>query len=255
MRGWPAATIVFYGPNLSRATKVAVGIVPSEGAEPAEMRDWKVETGDVRADTAVAGKILEFIESHGVLSIVMADGIMGCPHQEGVDYEGEWCPSPDCTFWHGRPLYGEANPVNRGRNLLAFISPNAFESVPRALAASLCISRKSGVHRASGQLQFGDFPLQNGLLLPKLARHTWAQSWRLQPFPNPGEPPHASSRASSGLFVCSGLRGPSNSLCRSELMRFQEPTTSSNGGHRVAPVVAALPIPVCLREDRARTNE
>ena len=111
MRGWPAATIVFYGPNLSRATKVAVGIVPSEGAEPAEMRDWKVETGDVRADTAVAGKILEFIESHGVLSIVMADGIMGCPHQEGVDYEGEWCPSPDCTFWHARPLYGEANPV------------------------------------------------------------------------------------------------------------------------------------------------
>ena len=63
MRGWPAATIVFYGPNLSRATKVAVGIVPSEGAEPAEMRDWKVETGDVRADTAVAGKILGFIQN------------------------------------------------------------------------------------------------------------------------------------------------------------------------------------------------
>jgi hypothetical protein len=105
MRGWPAATIVFYGPNLSRATKVAVGIVPSEGAEPAEMRDWKVESGDVRADTAVAGKILAFIESHGVLSIIMADGIMGCPHQEGVDYEGEWCPSPDCTFWHGRDRF------------------------------------------------------------------------------------------------------------------------------------------------------
>ena len=29
-RGWPIATIAFYGPNLSQATKVAVGIVPSE---------------------------------------------------------------------------------------------------------------------------------------------------------------------------------------------------------------------------------
>jgi hypothetical protein len=48
MRGWPVATIAFYGPSLSRATKVAVGIIPSEDAEPAEMRDWSVETGDVR---------------------------------------------------------------------------------------------------------------------------------------------------------------------------------------------------------------
>src|SRR5260370_10240684 len=33
LRGWPIATIAFYGPNLSQATKVAVGIVPSENAE------------------------------------------------------------------------------------------------------------------------------------------------------------------------------------------------------------------------------
>ena len=54
MRGWPVATIAFYGPNLSQATKVAVGIVPSETAEPREVRDWKVENGDVRADPAIA---------------------------------------------------------------------------------------------------------------------------------------------------------------------------------------------------------
>jgi hypothetical protein len=48
MRGWPAATIAFYGPNLSLATKVAVGIVPSEKAEVAEMRDWNVDRGDIR---------------------------------------------------------------------------------------------------------------------------------------------------------------------------------------------------------------
>jgi hypothetical protein len=86
MRGWPAATIAFYGPNLSQATKVAVGIVPSETAEPREVRNWKVVNGDVRADSAVAQEILDFIESHSDLSVVMTDGIIGCPHQEGVDY-------------------------------------------------------------------------------------------------------------------------------------------------------------------------
>jgi hypothetical protein len=33
LRGWPIATVVFYGPNLHQATKAAVGIVPSENAE------------------------------------------------------------------------------------------------------------------------------------------------------------------------------------------------------------------------------
>ena len=44
LRGWPIATIAFYGPNLSQATKVVVGIMPSENAEVEELRDWKVET-------------------------------------------------------------------------------------------------------------------------------------------------------------------------------------------------------------------
>jgi len=103
MRGWPVATIAFYGPNLSQATKVAVGIVPSETAEPREVRDWKVENGDVRVDPAIAQEILDFIEGHSVLSVVMTDGIIGCPHQEGVDYEGEWCPV--CEFWRGRDRF------------------------------------------------------------------------------------------------------------------------------------------------------
>jgi hypothetical protein len=88
MRGWPVATIAFYGPNLSQATKVAVGIVPAEDAEPSEMRDWTMETGDVRNDLAVAGEILEFIDSQGALSVIMSGGIMGCPHEEGIDYQG-----------------------------------------------------------------------------------------------------------------------------------------------------------------------
>ncbi len=57
LRGWPVATIAFYGPNLSQATKVAVGIVPSENAEVEELRDWKLDRGDIRADPHRPGDI------------------------------------------------------------------------------------------------------------------------------------------------------------------------------------------------------
>jgi len=50
LRGWPIATVAFYGPNLSQATKVTVGIVPSENADVKELRDWKVD----RAPTPVS---------------------------------------------------------------------------------------------------------------------------------------------------------------------------------------------------------
>jgi hypothetical protein len=103
MRGWPVTTIAFYGPNLSRATKVAVGIKRSEHAEVEDLRAWNVESGDIRADREVAREILEFIERHTALTVVMTDRIIGCPHQEGIDYEGEWCPV--CEFWHGRDRF------------------------------------------------------------------------------------------------------------------------------------------------------
>jgi hypothetical protein len=99
LRGWPIATIAFYGPNLSRATKVTVGIVPSENAEVEELRAWKVDDGEIRVDPRIAREISEFIEERQVLSVAMTDGIIGCPHQEGIDYEDEWCPF--CEFWHG----------------------------------------------------------------------------------------------------------------------------------------------------------
>ena len=103
LRGWPIATVAFYGPNLDRATKVTVGIVRSENAEVKELRDWKVDRGDIRADPSIAQEILEFIEQHRVISVAMTDGIIGCPHQAGIDYEGEWCPI--CVFWHGRDRF------------------------------------------------------------------------------------------------------------------------------------------------------
>ena len=41
------------------------------------------------SNAAIAREILEFIESHKALSVAMVDGIIGCPHQQGINYEGE----------------------------------------------------------------------------------------------------------------------------------------------------------------------
>ena len=62
LRGWPLATIAFYGPNLSQATKAAVGVIPSEHAEAEEMRDWHVLSGDIREDVSIGQEIVEFIK-------------------------------------------------------------------------------------------------------------------------------------------------------------------------------------------------
>src|SRR5262249_55680964 len=105
MRGWPIATIAFYGPNISCATKVVVSIIPNEHAEPSELRDWQIVHGDVRNQPEIAAEMLAFMEIHGAKSVVMSDGLMGCPHQEGIDYEGKWCPDPACAFWHGRDRF------------------------------------------------------------------------------------------------------------------------------------------------------
>src|SRR5712692_62025 len=64
------------------------------------MADMRVDRGDIRSDSGIAREILEFIEEHQVRSVAITDGIIGCPHQQGIDYEGEWCPV--CEFWHGR---------------------------------------------------------------------------------------------------------------------------------------------------------
>jgi hypothetical protein len=100
-RGYPVGTIAFYGPDDRRATKVAVGIIPVPRGEAAELRRWLAETGDVRSDETMLAEVANFLREHGVSSVAMTDRIIGCPHEEGIDYpEGETCP--DCPFWAGR---------------------------------------------------------------------------------------------------------------------------------------------------------
>lgn len=102
-RGWPLATIAFYGPDLSRASKVTVGIIRTEGGEAEEMRSWNSDTADTRHDGATGQEIVEFIDEQGAKSVVMSDGIIGCPHQQGIDYDTDWFPV--CDFWKGRDRF------------------------------------------------------------------------------------------------------------------------------------------------------
>jgi hypothetical protein len=101
LRGWPLATVALYGPNDRLATKLSVGIVPGEGAEVTDLRRWLSEgQADIRADSRVAEEVLAFIAEAGAKSVAMTDRIIGCPHEEGIDYEGSTCPV--CPFWAGR---------------------------------------------------------------------------------------------------------------------------------------------------------
>jgi hypothetical protein len=100
-RGYPVATIALYGPDNRHASKVAVAAVPAEGAEPAELERWFSDDADVRDDPDIAAAIVSFLERRGIRSVVMADQIIGCPHEEGIDYpDGEKCPQ--CPFWANR---------------------------------------------------------------------------------------------------------------------------------------------------------
>ena len=42
--GYPVATVAFYGPDDTRATKVSVGIVADEGADADPVERWFCET-------------------------------------------------------------------------------------------------------------------------------------------------------------------------------------------------------------------
>ncbi len=103
-RGYPIATVAFYGPDDRRASKVAVGIVADESGEVVELERWFAEEADARSDLDIGEAIEAFIRSRNVRSVVMGDQIIGCPPEEGIDYpEGQACS--ECPYWAGRDRF------------------------------------------------------------------------------------------------------------------------------------------------------
>jgi hypothetical protein len=108
-RGYPVGTVAFYGPDASRATKAAVGVVAEAGGEPVAMERWSIADGDARSDGVIGRMVLAYLEAHRVKSVVLSPGILGCPHEEGVDYPlGAECPQ--CPYWHGKDRWAGGQP-------------------------------------------------------------------------------------------------------------------------------------------------
>jgi hypothetical protein len=104
-RGYPVATVAFYGPDDKLATKVVVSVFITENSDPDFLERWFSKGDiDVRQDLDIGEQILAFLKPHAPRSTVMTEGIIGCPHEEGVDYpEGKSCPQ--CPYWAGRDRF------------------------------------------------------------------------------------------------------------------------------------------------------
>ncbi len=95
---YPIGTMAFYGPDDKTTTKIAAGVFKGPNSK-AIMNRW-VAT-DVMTNPKIQQQIKDFFEQHGVKTVSMSDGNMGCPHEEGKDFPvGEDCPF--CPFWSGK---------------------------------------------------------------------------------------------------------------------------------------------------------
>ena len=89
-------TIAYYGPDIHTATKIVAAVFRPSGSKIIAMKKWYGQAVD--KDPGVQLEIQEFLASHHVTNVAVSDGIMGCPHEEGIDYPlGGQCPY--CPFW------------------------------------------------------------------------------------------------------------------------------------------------------------
>jgi len=99
-RGYPVATMACYGIDSQSASKLVIGIIEKDGDEPL-LRKWFADSGDIRNCPEIIDEISDFLRENSVKSVISAGRVIGCPHEEGVDYPlGESCPS--CPFWRNK---------------------------------------------------------------------------------------------------------------------------------------------------------
>ncbi|MGF6853693.1 hypothetical protein [Paraburkholderia sp. CI3] len=77
-----------------KAPACAPSLVAYEGADADPVERWFCETSDARTDPEITEAVVRFIEQHGARSVVGVDRIIGCPHEEGIDYPDGETSSP-----------------------------------------------------------------------------------------------------------------------------------------------------------------
>lgn len=95
---FPVGTLVYYGPDDKTVTKIVAGVFLEKDGDPLR-KNW---VGDgVTTNPQVIAELGRFFKDYGVTRVVMTKGIVGCPHEAGIDYPlGEECPF--CPFWRGK---------------------------------------------------------------------------------------------------------------------------------------------------------
>ena len=92
---FPIGTIAYYGPDNQTVSKIVAAVLSDEHKDPI-LKKWFGE--DVGQNPEIAAEIGQFFQELKVQNVVMTEGIIGCPHEEGVDYPiGTSCP--ECPFW------------------------------------------------------------------------------------------------------------------------------------------------------------
>jgi len=95
---YPIGTVAMYGPDDETTTKIAAGVILHDGAEPI-MKRWIAP--DVTMNPKVKHELKDFFLQHGVNTVTVSEGNMGCVHEEGLDFpHGKDCPF--CPFWKGK---------------------------------------------------------------------------------------------------------------------------------------------------------
>ena len=100
-RRYPLASIAAYGPDATLATKLVVAVITRPGRRaPSAVRTWTTQAVDVRHDPMIAADVASFMRQQRAKDTVAYDRIIGCPHEEGIDYPmGRACSR--CPFWAG----------------------------------------------------------------------------------------------------------------------------------------------------------
>ncbi len=135
---FPVATIACYGPTPDHATKLVASILSRPGGDVTVSQIWTTLVGDVRHDPEVRDDVSAFLDAHAAHDTITAPRLLGCPHEEGIDYPvGEECPR--CPAWAGVDRWTGRSRVPRQWSapvVLAILSTPGHVGRPAAIVAA-----------------------------------------------------------------------------------------------------------------------
>jgi hypothetical protein len=92
---FPIGMLVYFGPDDSTISKIIAAVILTKDSEPI-LQSWEGTGIGMNPTTSV--DIGRFFTENQVVEVIMPDGVVGCQHEEGIDYPiGGQCPH--CPFW------------------------------------------------------------------------------------------------------------------------------------------------------------